>query len=154
MFKKSLIVVAIAAVATTLSSFAPKANSESKIAENATIYIYRVGQFSGAAANWSIWADGQKICKISNNKFLKLELPAGKHEFNAKVGGVGILKKETNVEIEAESGRSYYIACNIKTSFTRARLELIEVTKSTADKQMAKMTVDNCQGKIDEEAGQ
>jgi hypothetical protein len=154
MFKKSFIVVAIAALATTLSSFAPSGNNKSKNAENATIYIYRVGQFSGAAANWSIWADGQKICKISNNKFLKLELPAGKHEFDAKVGGVGILKKETNVEIEAESGRSYYIACNIKTSFTRARLELIEVTKSTADKQMAKMTLDNCQEKIDEEAGQ
>ena len=154
MFKKSFIVVAIATLATTLSSFAPKAINSSKNAETATIYIYRVGQFNGAAANWSIWADGQKVCKISNNKFLKLELPAGKHEFDAKVGGVGILKKETNVEIDAESGKSYYIACNIKTSFTRARLELIEVTKSTADKQMVNMSLDNCQAKIDEKEGQ
>jgi hypothetical protein len=154
MFKKSFFVAAIAALATTLSSFTPEASNESKNAENATIYIYRVGQFNGAAANWSIWADGQKICKISNNKFLKVELPAGKHEFNAKVGGVGILKKETNVEIDAEAGHSYYIACNIKQSITRARLELMEVTKSTADKQMAKMTVDNCQAKIDEDGGQ
>ena len=153
MFKKSFFIAAIAALATTLSSFAPKATNESN-AENATIYVYRVGQFNGAAANWSIWADGQKICKISNNKFLKVELPAGKHEFNAKGGGVGILKKETSVEIDAEAGHSYYIACNVKQSITRVRLELMEVTKSTADKQMAKMTVDNCQAKIDGEGDQ
>lgn len=64
---------------------------------------------------------------------------------------VGLLKKETEIELETEAGKSYYIACNVKTSITRARLELIEVTKSTADKQMAKMSLDHCQDKIDGE---
>jgi hypothetical protein len=90
---------------------------------------------------------------LSNNKFIKHEVKPGKHVYTAKVGGVGILKKETEVEINAEPGQSYYIACNVKTSFTRARLELIEVTKSTGEKQMQKMTLDNCQEKIDGEAG-
>lgn len=119
--------------------------------EMATVYIYRVGQFGAATANWSIWADDTKICKLSNNKFIKHQVKPGKHIYSAKVGGVGIMKKETEIEIEAEAGKSYYIACNVKTSFTRARLELTEVTKSSADKQMAKMSLDNCQEKIDAE---
>jgi Protein of unknown function (DUF2846). len=115
----------------------------------ATVYIYRVGQFNAAAANWAIFADEQKICKLSNNKFIMYKTKPGKHVFTAKIGGVGLMKKETEIEIEAEAGKSYYIACNVKQSFTRSRLELIEVTKSSADKQMAKMSLDNCQENLD-----
>jgi hypothetical protein len=61
-----------------------------------------------------------------------------------------LFKKETVIEIDAEGGESYYVACNIKQSITRARLEMLEVTKSTADKQMKNMALDNCQESIDE----
>jgi hypothetical protein len=118
--------------------------------EDATIYIYRTGQFTGAGANWAMYVDGKKLCKLSNNKFFKVTVSQGKHVINSKVGGVGLFKKETEVELDAEAGKSYYVACNVKQSITRARLELIEVTKSTADKQMKKMTLDNCQESIDE----
>ena len=60
-----------------------------------------------------------------------------------------MFKKETEVEINAESGGSYYVACNIKTSITRARLEMLEVTKGSAEKQMKDMSQDNCQDKSD-----
>jgi hypothetical protein len=49
------------------------------------------------------------------------------------------------VEIEVEPGGSYYVACNVKQSITRARLEMIEVTKGSANKQMEKMSLDKCQ---------
>jgi hypothetical protein len=114
------------------------------------IYVYRVGQFSGAGANWAVFLDDQKICKLSNNKYMKLAVAPGKHKISAKVGGVGLLKKETEIEVEAEAGGSYYVACNVKSSITRVRLEMIEVTKSSANKQMEKMSLDNCQETIDE----
>ncbi|MBN8879101.1 MAG: DUF2846 domain-containing protein [Sphingobacteriales bacterium] len=114
------------------------------------IYIYRTGQFNGAAANWAIFLDGEKKCKLSNNRFMRLAVTPGKHTVNAKIGGASLFKKETEVEIEAEAGGSYYVACNVKQSITRARLELIEVTRSTANKQMEKLMLDNCQEKIDE----
>lgn len=114
------------------------------------IYVYRVGQFSGAGANWAIFLDDQKICKLSNNKYMRLAVAPGKHRISAKVGGVGLLKKETEVEIEAEAGGNYYVACNVKSSITRVRLEMIEVTKNSANKQMEKMSLDNCQEEIDE----
>ena len=117
--------------------------------EDAVIYIYRVGQFSGAGANWAMFVDEQKICKLSNNKFMKVTVKPGKHTISSRVGGVGVFKKETELEVETEAGGEYYVACNIKQSFTRVRLEMIEVTKGTGKKQMEKMTLDNCQEDID-----
>ena len=122
-------------------------------ADSAVIYIYRVGQFMGAGANWAMFVDEEKLCKLSNNKFMRVVVKPGKHMISSRVGGVGLFKKETEVEIEAEAGGEYYVACNIKQSFTRARLEMIEVTKGTGKKQMEKMTLDNCQEKIDEKRG-
>jgi hypothetical protein len=114
-------------------------------AETATIYIYRTGQFAGAGNNWAMFLDGEKICKLSNNRFIKVEVPAGKHRISSKIGGIEVMKKETEVEIEAEPGNTYYVACNMKQSVMRARLEMIEVTKSTGEKQLKGMTIDKCQ---------
>lgn len=143
--RKLLSVLALFVVLVIAASF----TESTPKAETATIYVYRVGQFSAAGANWAVFADGEKICKLSNNKFIKHEVKPGKHLYSAKVGGVGLLKKETELEIEAEAGKSYYVACNVKTSITRTRMELIEVTKGTGEKQMAGMSLDNCQEKID-----
>lgn len=129
-----------------------KANQNAP-ADSAVIYIYRVGQWGGAGANWAMFVDEQKLCKLSNNKFIRVVVKPGKHNISSKVGGVGMFKKETELEVEAEAGGEYYVACNIKQSFTRARLEMVEVTKGTGKKQMEKMTVDNCQGDIDSKEG-
>ena len=48
---------------------------------------------------------------------------------------------ERQREIDAEAGKSYVVGCNVKQSLTRARQEMTEVTKSSADKQMEKMTL-------------
>ena len=130
----------------THNSIEPKAAPR---ADSAIIYIYRVGQFMGSTANWSMFVDENKICKLSNNKYIRVVVKPGKHTISSKQGGVAILKKETEVEIEAEPGGEYFVACNVKTSFTRARLEMIEVTKGTGKKQLEKMSLDNCQEEID-----
>lgn len=114
-------------------------------ADSSFIYIYRSGQFGGSLSNWTIYVDEQKTCKLSNNRFIRVFVKPGKHNVSAKMSGVGVFKKETEVDIDAEKGSSYYVACNIKSSITRARLEMLEVTKSTGVKQMENMTLDNCQ---------
>ncbi len=144
--RKTLFVLLLVSSA-MLASYSCYSRTDS---DSTFIYVYRVGQFSGAGANWAVFLDDQKICKLSNNKYMKLAVAPGKHKISAKVGGVGLLKKETEIDIEAEAGGSYYVACNVKTSITRARLEMIEVTKGSANKQMEKMSLDNCQETIDE----
>ncbi len=145
---KLLFVVALVMGSLSLSAHTQAAG---KPEDTAHIYIYRVGQFSGAMANFSIFVDGKKLCKLSNNKYFRIAVGPGKHIINAKVGGIGLMKKETEVEIEAEKGGDYYIACNMKSSITRVRLEMIEVTKNTGKKQMENMSEDNCQSKVDED---
>ena len=128
------------------SSFA----TESKpLGDSTYIYVYRVGQWNGAGANWAVFVDDEKKCKLSNNKYMMIAVAPGKHKISAKVGGAGLFKKETEIEIDAEAGGSYYIACNVKQSLTRVRLEMVEVTKNSANKQMEKMKLDNCQENID-----
>lgn len=119
----------------------------------ATILIYRGGQFTGALSNWALFVDGQKICKLSNNKFIVVKTQPGKHVITSKIGGVELFKKETGIELDTEGGRSYYVACTVKQSFTRSRLEFMEVTRSTADKQMEGLSPDNCQEDIDKKEG-
>jgi hypothetical protein len=148
--KKILFLTVLSAVFISLKSSAMQSPS----GDSAIIYIYRVGQYGGAGANWAMFVDEQKLCKLSNNKFMRVVVKPGKHVISSKVGGVGVFKKETELEVETEAGGEYFVACNIKQSFTRARLEMIEVTKSSGKKQMEKMTLDNCQEEIDKKEGQ
>src|SRR4051812_1418572 len=121
--RKSIFI--LLALAFAISSQARESQQASTMPtdDSTFIYIYRVGQFSGAASNWAVFLDGEKICKLSNNRYMKLAVTPGKHTISAKIGGAVLLKKETEAEVDAEKGGSYYIACNIKQSITRARLE-------------------------------
>jgi hypothetical protein len=152
MNRKSLFIVAVFALSLSLLAFnkAPQIiRTAAPQADSAVIYIYRVGQFTGASANWAMFVDETKLCKLSNNKYIRVVVKPGKHIVSSKQGGIAIMKKETDVEIEAEPGGEYFVACNVKTSFTRARLEMVEVTKGTGRKQLEKMSLDNCQEDID-----
>lgn len=119
----------------------------------ATLYIYRGGQFTNALNNWALFVDGEKVCKLSNNKFIVVKVQPGKRTITSKIGGIDLFKKETAIELETEAGGSYYVACTIKQSFTRSRMEFMEVTKSTAAKQMEGIALDNCQEGIDKKEG-
>src|ERR1043165_23219 len=108
----------------TILSFESKAN-KTVPADSSVIYIYRVGQFGGAAANWAMFVDETKLCKLSNNKYIRVAVKPSKHTISSKVGGIGMFKKETELELQTETGGEYYVACNVKQSITRARLEMI-----------------------------
>jgi hypothetical protein len=121
------------------------------VADSAFIYIYRGGQFMGSLTNFAIWVDDQKLCKISNGRYFKVPVKPGAHTVSAKRGGVGVMKKETEVEVDVENGKSYYISCSMKSSITRVRLVMEEVVAKTGEKDIANMKQDNCQGSIEEQ---
>lgn len=114
----------------------------------ATIYIYRGGQFFAASINYSIYVNGQKICKLSNNKYIEYKAKPGKLMLTAQRGGIEVFKRETELELDAEAGKKYYVKGEVKSSITRTRLELSEVTENTSKRDMKDMTVDNCQEAI------
>lgn len=114
-------------------------------ADFATVFVYRGGQFFGATLNYSIYANGQKICKLSNNRYLEYKAKPGKLALTAQRGGLEVFKRETGVDLDVEAGKTYYIRGDQKSSVTRTRLEMSEVTENTAKRDMKDMTVDLCQ---------
>ena len=134
-----------------LSAKSPIAQRDKKShQEESFIYVYRGGQIGGALTNFAIWVDDQKVCKLSNGKYLKVPVKPGKHTVSARRGGVGVMKKETEVEVDVEQGKSNYISCNMKSSITRVRLNMEEVLPKTGISDIEKMKPDNCQTGIDE----
>jgi Protein of unknown function (DUF2846) len=141
-----VLAIALTAVANTGFDFKTKPDADS-----AFIFIYRGGSFSGSLTNFVIYVDNQRLCKLSNKRYFKVPVKPGTHIISAHRGGVGIGKKETEVEVDAENGKSYYISCSIKTSITRARLEMEEVVERTGLKDISDMKVDNCQATIEDQ---
>jgi len=111
----------------------------------ATVYIYRGGQFFGSALNYAIFANEEMVCKLSNNRYIEYKAKPGKLSLTAHRGGVEIFKKETGLDLNVEAGKKYYVKGDQKSSITRTRLELSEVTENTANRDMKDMTVDACQ---------
>ena len=111
----------------------------------ATVVIYRTPQYFSAAQNWAIFESGDKICKLSNKKFIIYQREPGDSDFRVQVGGVQLWpKKVTGLKIPLEAGEVYFIKTNVKTSFTRTRVELTEATERTARREMEKLTLDRC----------
>jgi Protein of unknown function (DUF2846) len=119
-----------------------------KDSNNAIIIIYRGGEFNGALTNYAIYLGDKKLCKLSNAKYMYVEVPKGQQTISANIGGVELFKKVTTIEIEAEKGGVYFISCTIKQSIMRSRLELTEVTKNSAKRDLDKCSVDVCQDRI------
>jgi hypothetical protein len=135
--------VIIVQAKTTRSRITPSPDTDSSF-----IFIYRGGSFSGSLTNFIIYVDDQQLCKLSNKRYFKVPVKPGKHIISAKRGGVGIGKKETEVEVDTENGKSNYISCSMKSSVTRVRLEMEEVVEKTGIKDISDMKVDNCQANV------
>ncbi len=110
----------------------------------ATIYFYREGQFGAALQNYNVFVNGEKVCKISNNRYFFTKVKPGEVYFTSKAGGVEVFKRKENFSMEVKAGETYYISCDIKRSLTRYRLEFEEVTENTAKNAMKDMEEDNC----------
>lgn len=109
----------------------------------ATLVFYRSGQFFGSGVNFNVFVNGEKICKLSNNKYLLYKVKPGKTEVGTGTAGLNLAKKQ-GLSLDTEAGGIYYVQCDMKQSLIANRLELTEVTKSTAEKKMGGMSPDNC----------
>lgn len=118
-------------------------------ADFATVIIYRGGQAFGLGLNYSIYANGEKICKLSNNRYIEYKAKPGKLTLTAQRGGIEVFKRETGIDLDVQADKKYYVQGDVKSSITRTRLELSEVTENTAKRSMKDMTVDNCQETMD-----
>ena len=131
------------------SAFRSDSTSVRSTADFATVYIYRGGQFFGSGLNYAVFANGERICKLSNNRYIEYKTKPGALALTAHRGGLEVFKKETGLDLDVEAGKKYFVKGDLKSSITRTRLELSEVTESTAKRDMNGMTVDACQETMD-----
>lgn len=116
----------------------------------ATLVFYRDGQFFGSGVNFNVFVNGEKICKLSNNKYLVYKVKPGKTEIGTGTAGLNLAKKQ-GLALDTEAGGIYYVQCDMKQSLVANRLELTEVTKSTAEKKMSGLSPDNCMAAVKDE---
>ena len=114
--------------------------------DSATVIFYRGGQFAGAAINFTIRANGTELCRLSNNRYMVYKSLPKKCVFSNVAGGLNIPDKEI-LEIDLERGKMYFVQCDLKVSFFAQRMEMTEVTESTAKKKLVGTLPDNCMKK-------
>lgn len=109
----------------------------------ATFIFYRGSYFGQALVNFTIRANGEKLCRLSNGRFMVYKSKPQKITFTNVAGGLNIPDEE-NLEIDAEAGKVYYIQCDVKVDFFTNKMEMSEVVESTAKKKLKNVTADNC----------
>lgn len=115
-------------------------------ADSATVYFYRGKQFSASLVNYVLLANDKEICRLSVKRYVMYKAVPGKVYFTSREGGLAIPKRE-QLELDLEAGKSYYVQCDVKTGLITTRMEMTEVTESTAKKKMDGLQPDNCMTK-------
>ena len=114
--------------------------------DSATVIFYRGGQLWRALVNFTIRANDQELCRLSNNRYMIYKSAPKKCTFTNVAGGLNIPDKE-KLEIELEGGKMYFVQCDIKSGLFTDRMEMTEVTESSAKRKLAGTMPDNCMKK-------
>jgi hypothetical protein len=114
--------------------------------DSATVIFYRGGQLWRALVNFTIRANGTELCRLSNNRYMVYKTAPQKCTFTNVAGGLNIPDKE-KLEIDLEGGKMYFVQCDIKSGLFTDRMEMTEVTESTAKRKLAGALPDNCMKK-------
>jgi uncharacterized membrane protein len=135
----ALIVAAALAMPATISAKdkavkAPVA-VEAPAAGMGQIVFFRPGNFIGGAIACTVRENGQMIGNLSNGKYFIVPFAPGKHVFTTKTEATDTLN------MEVESGETYYVRCGIGMGLVAGRPNLAPSDKATFDEKSAKMKV-------------
>jgi Protein of unknown function (DUF2846) len=97
------------------------------------VVFYRTGGFVGAAISCNVREDGKLIGGLGGGKYFIQEFEPGKHVFTTKSEATDTL----NMEIE--SGETYYVRCGIGMGVVAGRPNLSPVQKADFDEKSAKL---------------
>jgi hypothetical protein len=141
---KRKFLIALVVFISTFSTFAQEVSEYYKpSSDNATVVFYRGSQLWRAAVNFTIRVDGVELCRLSNNRFLVYRTAPKTVNFTNVAGGLNIPNKE-KLEMQLEAGKIYFVQCDIKSGLFTDRMEMTEVTESTAKRKMDGVKPDNC----------
>jgi len=84
--------------------------------EKATVFLLRsVGHDLDQFVPYFIYMDNILLCKLGESNYSVHEVEPGEHRFHAQYKGKVKSTPETELLVNLESGRTYYISVNLKT---------------------------------------
>lgn len=105
---------------------------EGSPAEEATIYLYRVGEKKAFFRRFKIWINGKYIGKLDNWGSMALKLEPGTVRIETALSGLTIVPRlREEVTLDVHPGCEYFIEGNHRSGMLRGSLGLSEVTEPT-----------------------
>jgi hypothetical protein len=89
--------------------------------QTATIYFYRIKQFTGGGLEPSVYCDDKELARMDNGRYFGVSLEPGKH--SCRMGD-----KQTGFELDMKPGQEYYAKVTLETGFWKGhgRLTLLQ----------------------------
>jgi hypothetical protein len=103
-------------------------------ANTAILFFYRPGKMLSSARPSDIYLNDSFLFKVYNGKIMKLELPAGRYTFVARVG-----EKHDSEEVRVENGQQHYIKCLVKSGLFKDEPDLMTMGRKEGTEETAKM---------------
>lgn len=103
-------------------------NAAQGATEIATVFFYRTGDLGG----WrraTITIDGQQVCSLANQRFFRIEIPAGRHILTGP-------DKRKGTELKLEVGKTYYFATTFIWGQTKNVFTIVQVSPEQGEFEM------------------
>jgi hypothetical protein len=127
-------------VAPTAAATATPAPSEKSMA---MIHIYRYKQYYGSALRPSIYWDDESQGRLSNGRYIDVQIKPGEHTIYAD-------DKQAGAAIKAEAGQDYYLRADVATGFWKGHFRLTMMLPEQGKYDMAKLKPEEKQQTTDE----
>ena len=95
--------------------------------DTGTIVFFREKKFAGSAIRYKVRESGVELCKLASGTYCTLQVPAGKHSYEVHSEAKDILN------LEVESGETYYVIGGISMGFMAGHPNLAPSTKGVFD---------------------
>ena len=98
-----------------------------------TVVFFREKKMMGAAISYKVRENGIELCKLGSGSFCTLQVPVGKHEYVTKTEAKDVLN------MEVESGETYYVQASISMGVVAGHSNLAPSTKEVFEGMKAKL---------------
>ena len=95
--------------------------------DTGTIVFFREKKFAGSAIRYKVRENGVELCKLASGTYCSLQVSAGKHSYEVHSEAKDLLN------LEVESGETYYVIGGISMGFMAGHPNLAPSTKAVFD---------------------
>jgi len=127
----SLLLMPLAAVSQDGAAAAPAAAAAS--GNTGTVVFFREKKMMGMAVSFKVRENGVELCKLGSGSFCTVQVPVGKHEFVTQTEAKDVLN------LEVESGDTYYVQASISMGVMAGHGNLAPSTKDAFEGMKAKL---------------